>query len=80
MNQLLLITTGGTIASEPTDEGLAPSLSSRQLADFIGGLTAEYDVAVEDYFSLTAPTYSLRNGSALRAPLPANTATMTESF
>ncbi len=52
MNQLLLITTGGTIASEPTDEGLAPSLSSRQLADFIGGLTAEYDVAVEDLFQL----------------------------
>lgn len=52
MNQLLLITTGGTIASEPTDEGLAPSPSSRQLADFIGGLTAEYDVDVEDLFQL----------------------------
>ncbi|MGX8700031.1 asparaginase [Caproiciproducens sp.] len=52
MNQLLLITTGGTIASEPTDEGLAPSPSSRQLADFIGGLTTEYDVDVEDLFQL----------------------------
>ncbi|MBW7571772.1 asparaginase [Caproiciproducens faecalis] len=52
MNKLLLITTGGTIASEQTDEGLAPSLSSQQLADFIGGLTAEYDVEVEDLFQL----------------------------
>lgn len=52
MNKILLITTGGTIASEPTSEGLAPSLSSQQLAAFIGGLAADYSVKIEDLFQL----------------------------
>ncbi|MCY1714108.1 asparaginase [Caproiciproducens galactitolivorans] len=52
MKKILLITTGGTIASEPTDEGLAPSLTSGKLAAFLGGLTAEYDIKTEDLFQL----------------------------
>ncbi|XOQ49593.1 MAG: asparaginase [Eubacteriales bacterium] len=52
MKKILFITTGGTIASEPTDEGLAPSLTSGKLAAFLGGLATEYDVTTEDLFQL----------------------------
>ena len=35
MNKILMIGTGGTIASEMTPEGLTPELNTRQLLDFI---------------------------------------------
>jgi len=52
MKKILLITTGGTIASELTNEGLAPSTNSEGLEAFIGAVTTEYDVEVEDLFQL----------------------------
>lgn len=52
MKKILLITTGGTIASEPTSEGLAPSANNKGLAAFIGATTAEYNVTILDLFQL----------------------------
>ncbi|HEX2985467.1 MAG TPA: asparaginase [Caproiciproducens sp.] len=52
MKKILLITTGGTIASEPTGEGLAPSLNGQTLASFISGITAEYEITIHNLFQL----------------------------
>lgn len=38
MKKILLIGTGGTIASEITENGLAPELTSKQLLDFVPGI------------------------------------------
>ena len=35
MKKILMIGTGGTIASEMTPEGLAPELNTQQLLEFI---------------------------------------------
>ena len=46
---ILLLATGGTIASQPTEEGLAPGLDGAALAAMIGGHVLEqYDVTVKD--------------------------------
>jgi len=52
MKKILLITTGGTIASEQTGEGLVPSLSTQRFASFIRDATADYDVKIENLFQL----------------------------
>ena len=35
MKHILLIATGGTIASEDTENGLAPQISSEKLLDYV---------------------------------------------
>lgn len=45
MKKILVIATGGTIASERTDNGLAPSLDGRQIASLVPGIA---DVALMD--------------------------------
>ncbi|WP_312644741.1 asparaginase [Hydrogenoanaerobacterium sp.] len=52
MKKILLITTGGTIASEPTEEGLAPSLSSGELLPLLTSITENYTVETYDLFHL----------------------------
>lgn len=52
MKKILLLTTGGTIASRPTAEGLAPELGGQLLAGCLGGLTASYDLTVRDILHL----------------------------
>lgn len=52
MKKILLITTGGTIASEPTEEGLAPTLTSGELYALLGGITTNYEVETYDLFHL----------------------------
>ena len=52
MKHILLLTTGGTIASRPTDEGLAPSLDGEDLARSIPFLTDSYTVTVRDILHL----------------------------
>ena len=39
MKRILLLTTGGTIASRMTEEGLAPGMDGDMLAPYLGGLT-----------------------------------------
>ena len=52
MKHILLLTTGGTIASRPTAEGLAPGLDGEDLARSIPFLTASCTVAVRDILHL----------------------------
>jgi L-asparaginase len=52
MKKILLITTGGTIASEQTSEGLAPPHNGRKFAAFVSGITADYEVTILNLFQL----------------------------
>ncbi len=52
MKRLLLLTTGGTIASRLTEEGLAPGLDGSTLAHYLGGLADNYDLTVRDILQL----------------------------
>lgn len=51
MKKILLITTGGTIASVPTDEGLAPSGPGDQFS-FLRGLPLDFELHTRDLFRL----------------------------
>ena len=48
--KLLLLSTGGTIASVVSDEGLAPGESGEELIKMLGRL--EYDITVRDILEL----------------------------
>lgn len=50
MNKLLLLTTGGTIASTPSEDGLRPTAHGAGLLELAGPLT--YDVTVRDLLTL----------------------------
>ena len=52
MKRILLLTTGGTIASRPTEEGLAPGLDGATLSHYLGGLPDSYDLTVRDILQL----------------------------
>ena len=52
MKRILLLTTGGTIASRPTAEGLAPGLDGAELAHRLYGLTEHYELTVRDVLQL----------------------------
>lgn len=50
--KILLLTTGGTIASTPTEEGLAPGLDGRALTGYLTGMAEGYDIQVRDILHL----------------------------
>ena len=52
MKKILLLTTGGTIASRQTSEGLAPGIDGEGLSHYLGGLPDSYDLAVRDILHL----------------------------
>ena len=52
MKRILLLTTGGTIASRPTGEGLAPGLDGAALSRCLGALADSYDLTVQDILHL----------------------------
>lgn len=52
MKNILIIGTGGTIASMPTDDGLAPALDSAQLLESIPGISDICEVDCVQPFSL----------------------------
>ena len=53
MKKILLLTTGGTIASRPTEEGLAPGLNGEALAALMpAGVSGHYAITVEDILHL----------------------------
>lgn len=52
MKRILLLTTGGTIASRLTDEGLAPGLDGAALSHYLGGLGDSYDLTIRDILHL----------------------------
>ena len=52
MKKILLIATGGTIASTPTKQGLAPGLTSRELLDTVPELSGVCDIDTLQLFNL----------------------------
>ncbi len=52
MKKILLIGTGGTIASEATDSGLAPALTTRELLGLVPVAAARCDITALQLFSL----------------------------
>lgn len=52
MKRILLLTTGGTIASRLTQEGLAPGLDGEALSGYLGGLAQSYALTVRDILHL----------------------------
>lgn len=52
MKNILLISTGGTIASKPTDSGLTPQLSSSQLLEFVPEISGICNFSGIQLFSL----------------------------
>ncbi|MVB11235.1 L-asparaginase 1 [Caprobacter fermentans] len=52
MKRILMLTTGGTIASEPTEEGLVPAMDGRLLAAYLNGLAAENQLQIENLYQL----------------------------
>lgn len=52
MKRILLLTTGGTIASRLTEEGLAPGLDGAALSRYLGALADSYELTVRDILHL----------------------------
>jgi L-asparaginase len=52
MKKILLLTTGGTIASEPTNEGLAPGMNGQQFVKYLNALTTDCQVEIENLYQL----------------------------
>lgn len=52
MNRILMISTGGTLASSSSDDGLAPGLHSSDILNRISGLTTGFQVDEEELFML----------------------------
>ncbi len=50
--KILLLTTGGTIASTETEDGLAPNISGVGLTSFVGSMLDAFDVTVRDILQL----------------------------
>lgn len=52
MKRIILLTTGGTIASTPTEEGLAPGMDGAMLGGRLCGIVENYQVTVRDILRL----------------------------
>ncbi len=52
MKKVLLITTGGTIASKPSDNGLVPQTDGDALVEFLGEMSKGYDITICNLLTL----------------------------
>lgn len=52
MKRILLITTGGTIASTSGDNGLQPTNSSSEILNMMGSVASNYDIRAKELFQL----------------------------
>ncbi len=70
MKNLLLITTGGTIASSNTSDGLAPELSAEQLCDYIPEYKDICDISFLELFNIDStniqPAHWIQLAEAIR--------------
>ena len=70
MKKLLLIATGGTIASRPSENGLAPALSAEQLLAAVPEVSALCEIEVRQLFSIDStnmtPSLWLRIAAEIR--------------
>ncbi len=67
MSKILMISTGGTLASSHGDKGLSPGLHGGEILDRIAGLTAGFEVEVEELFLLDSSNIQPEEWSALAA-------------
>ena len=76
--KILLIATGGTIASKYTSEGLCPQISSEELLSYVPTARKFYEIDTVQPFSIsTAPTLTPPSGWLLRLLSRESTNTMT---
>ena len=52
MKRILLLSTGGTIASRPGADGLEPEMSGQELLSCLGDLSGRFQVEVRQIMSL----------------------------
>ena len=52
MKQVLMLTTGGTIASKPAAAGLEPQLTGQELLRYLGDAAGEYHIDVQELLNL----------------------------
>ncbi len=73
MKKILLLGTGGTIASEPHNTGLSPELSPEQLLSFVPGISSPCRVESRSLFSVDStnmtPTHWVRIAEAAFAKI-----------
>ncbi len=67
MHNILLICTGGTLASSHTESGLAPELKGQDILTRIEGITAGFSIDVEEMFGLDSSNMQPENWSELAA-------------
>lgn len=65
MKKILMISTGGTLASSHSDNGLTPGLHGNDILDRIEGLTAGFQVDQEELFMLDSSNMQPEEWSAL---------------
>lgn len=63
--KLLLISTGGTIASQPTDSGLAPALSPEELLSYAPDMDIECEIDSIQLFSIDSTDVTCREWLAV---------------
>lgn len=52
MKRILILNTGGTFSSRPSDAGLAPSISGPEIVDIAGRISDDIELCAEDFCSL----------------------------
>ena len=52
MKRILILNTGGTFSSRPSDAGLAPSISGPEIVDIAGNISDDIELSAEDFCSL----------------------------
>lgn len=67
MNKILLISTGGTLASSCSVNGLAPGMGGKEILSKIEGLTAGFAVDVEEVFMLDSSNIQPEHWAQLAA-------------
>lgn len=65
MHKILMLSTGGTLASSYSDKGLAPGLHGADILDRISGLTDGFQVDEEELFMLDSSNVQPEEWSAL---------------
>lgn len=65
MSKILMLTTGGTLASSHGDNGLEPGLHSGDILEKISGLTAGFQVEEEELFMLDSSNMQPENWSEI---------------
>ena len=65
MNRILMLSTGGTLASSHSENGLAPGLHGNDILDRISGLTDGFLVEEEELFMLDSSNMQPEEWSAI---------------